>query len=106
MFFAKPQRREHRDSVVIHIILNQAAESIDSDDFLAEVMRRLSSVCGVVNQEYFLEDRAHFPKDESIDWNLALKVPGGTHEQSHSSYMPRAAPELDMGITARGSPGR
>ena len=41
MFFAKPQRREHRDSEVIHVILNQAAESIDSGDFLGVVVRRL-----------------------------------------------------------------
>ena len=41
MFFAKPQRREHHDSEVIHVILNQAAESIDSGDFLANVMRML-----------------------------------------------------------------
>ena len=41
MFFVKSQRREHCDSEVIHVILNQAAESIDSDDFLAGVIRRL-----------------------------------------------------------------
>ena len=44
MFFAKSQRREHCDSEVIHVTLNWIAESIDSGDFLAGVMRRLS-VC-------------------------------------------------------------
>ena len=41
MFFAKPQRREHRDSEIIHATLNRAAESTDSDDFLAGVLRKL-----------------------------------------------------------------
>ena len=41
MFFVKPQRREHRDSEVIHVIFIQAAESIDSINFHARMMRRL-----------------------------------------------------------------
>ena len=41
MFFVKSQRREHRDSEVIHVIFIQAAESIDSVNSFAGVMRRL-----------------------------------------------------------------
>ena len=62
MFCVKSQRRKHCNSEIIHVILNWIAKSIDSDDFLAEVMRRLCvcvcNVCvcvmiDVINQEHF-----------------------------------------------------
>ena len=41
MFFVKLQRRKHRDNKIIHVILIQTTKLIDSDNFLARIMRRL-----------------------------------------------------------------
>ena len=80
MFFVKPQRRKHCDNEIIHVILIQTAESIDSINFLARVMRRLH-VCVWCDQlmnwsdwsRTLFKDRAQFSKNESIDWNLVFE---------------------------------
>ena len=58
MFFVKSQRRKHRDSEIIHVILIQTTKSIDSINFLAKVMRKLFvyimySMNDQINQKHF-----------------------------------------------------
>ena len=93
IFFVKSQRREHCDSEVIHVILNQAAESIDSDDFLAGVMRRLFvCVTCVINQEHFSKTGRIFQRIEALIRILPLSSPWDARDCSRANPQPVHAP--------------
>ena len=97
MFFAKSQRREHCDSKIIHVILNWIAESIDSGDFLAGVMRRLCVcvwcvcvcvMCDVVNQKHFLKTGRNFQRIKALIEILLLSSLWGARSCSWTDSQP------------------
>ena len=85
MFFAKPQRREHRDNEIIHVILysgsriNRFRRFSREEDAQAVCVYMYNVWC---NQSRTLfKDRAQFPKDGNIDWNVVPEQPLNSPEQ-------------------------